>query len=59
MREKEHKALYINTEQIVQVMESVGAAKEYATTIALTNGSQDVCETISEVMDKIDPKRKE
>jgi thymidine phosphorylase len=59
MREKERKALYINTEQIVRVMESIGTAKEYATTIALTNGSQDVCETIGEVMDKIDPKPKE
>ena len=37
-------------------MESVGAAKEYATMIALTNGSQDVCETIDEFMNLIEPK---
>jgi len=44
MREKARKAVYINTDQIVRVMESVGAAKEYATMIALTSGSQDVCD---------------
>jgi hypothetical protein len=56
MREKARKAIYINTDQIVRVMESVGAAKEYATMIALTSGSQDVCETIDEVMNLIEPK---
>jgi hypothetical protein len=56
MPDKERKALYINTEQIVRITESFGGAKGYATTIALTNGSQDVCETIHEVMDLIEPK---
>jgi uncharacterized protein YlzI (FlbEa/FlbD family) len=54
MHEKERRALYVNSEQIVRIMESVGAPKGYATTIALTNGTQDVCETIEEVMNMID-----
>jgi hypothetical protein len=58
MHEKERKALYINSEQIVRIMESSGAAKGYATTIALTNGSQDVCEAIDDVMKMIDPPAK-
>jgi hypothetical protein len=56
MPDKERKALYINTEQIVRIMESFSGAKGYATTIALTNGSQDVCETVHEVMNLIEPK---
>jgi hypothetical protein len=52
---KERKPLYVNTDQIARIIESSGGAPGYATTITLTNREQDVCETVSEVMNLINP----
>jgi hypothetical protein len=52
----QRKSLYLNTDQIVRVAEALGAAKGYATNVTLTGGTQDVCETIDEVMNLIEPK---
>jgi hypothetical protein len=45
-----------NTDQIVRITEALGAAKGYATNVTLVAGTQDVCETIDEVMKLIEPK---
>jgi hypothetical protein len=52
----QRKALYLNTDQIVRITEALGDAKGYATNVTLVAGTQDVCETIDEVMKLIEPK---
>jgi len=50
---KIRKDLYINSDQIVRVAEPIGASDVYKATLLLANGSQDVLETVAEVMARI------
>jgi hypothetical protein len=47
------KPLYLNTDQIVRIADSAGAGQGYRTSILLANGSQDVIETMEEVIQYI------
>ncbi len=44
------KNLYVNSDQIVRVSEPIGPTSGYQASLVLTNGSQDVLETVDQVM---------
>jgi hypothetical protein len=49
----QRKPVYLSTEQIVRIADALAADKSYQTTILLTNSSQDVVETVAEVVQSI------
>jgi hypothetical protein len=47
--------VYVNVDQICWIAAPVGAAPDYKTTVMLSAGFVNVCETLEEVMRAIDP----
>jgi hypothetical protein len=47
--------VYINVDQICWIGAPVGAAPDYKTTVMLSAGFVNVCETLEEVMKSINP----
>jgi hypothetical protein len=45
--------VFVNVDQICRVNDSIAAAADYPTTIVLSNGQIDVCESVAEVMQLI------
>jgi hypothetical protein len=44
------KDLYINSDQIVRINDPIGSSAGYQASLLLTSGSQDVLETVAEVV---------
>jgi hypothetical protein len=47
--------VYVNVDQICWIGAPVGAAPDYKTTVMLSAGQVNVCETVAEVMQLINP----